>query len=482
MISFIIALAVLIGGYFIYGTYISKVFGVDSKRVTPVHTMADGVDFVVLPTWKIFLIQFLNIAGLGPIFGAIMGVMYGPAAFIWIVFGTIFAGAVHDFLSGMMSLRSNGASLPEIVGNQLGNRTKTALRYIALLLMILVGAVFVYNPADLLAMLTPESLDRTFWIIVIFGYYMAAALLPIDKLIGKLYPIFGFALLFMAVGIMVMLFSNSSLMPEMWDDFYNHTANPEATPIFPMMFVSIACGAISGFHATQSPMMARCLKNERYAKPVFYGAMVAEGIVALIWAAAAITFTGGYDGLHQYLGNGSPAILVNDVSKSWLGAFGGILAILGVIAAPITSGDTALRSARLIASDFMGIPQKKVSKRLLVSIPIFVLCFVIMLLPYDVVWRYFAWSNQVLSVFTLWAITIWLSDNKKNFYVTLLPAMFMTAVTSTYIMFAPEGFSLLTQSLFGFKIGYAFSVGFGIAMSVLFLAMFLYRAKNKKRL
>lgn len=482
MISFIIALAVLIGGYFIYGTYISKVFGVDSKRVTPVHTMADGVDFVVLPTWKIFLIQFLNIAGLGPIFGAIMGIMYGPAAFIWIVFGTIFAGAVHDFLSGMMSLRSNGASLPEIVGNQLGNRTKTALRYIALLLMILVGAVFVYNPADLLAMLTPESLDRTFWIVVIFGYYMAATLLPVDKLIGKLYPIFGFALLFMAVGIMVVLFSNSSLMPEMWDDFYNHTANPEANPIFPMMFVSIACGAISGFHATQSPMMARCLKNERYAKPVFYGAMVAEGIVALIWAAAAITFTGGYDGLHQYLGNGSPAILVNDVSKSWLGAFGGILAILGVIAAPITSGDTALRSARLIASDFMGIPQKKISKRLLVSIPIFVLCFVIMLLPYDVVWRYFAWSNQVLSVFTLWAITIWLSDNKKNFYVTLLPAMFMTAVTSTYIMFAPEGFSLLTQSLFGFKIGYAFSVGFGIAMSVLFLAMFLYRAKNKKRL
>ena len=482
MISFIIALAVLIGGYFIYGTYISKVFGVDSKRVTPVHTMADGVDFVVLPTWKIFLIQFLNIAGLGPIFGAIMGVMYGPAAFIWIVFGTIFAGAVHDFLSGMMSLRSNGASLPEIVGNQLGNRTKTALRYIALLLMILVGAVFVYNPADLLAMLTPESLDRTFWIVVIFGYYMAATLLPVDKLIGKLYPIFGFALLFMAVGIMVVLFSNSSLMPEMWDDFYNHTANPEANPIFPMMFVSIACGAISGFHATQSPMMARCLKNERYAKSVFYGAMVAEGIVALIWAAAAITFTGGYDGLHQYLGNNSPAILVNDVSKSWLGAFGGILAILGVIAAPITSGDTALRSARLIASDFMGIPQKKISKRLLVSIPIFVLCFVIMLLPYDVVWRYFAWSNQVLSVFTLWAMTIWLSDNKKNFYVTLLPAMFMTAVTSTYIMFAPEGFSLLTQSLFGFKIGYAFSVGFGIAMSVLFLAMFLYRAKNKKRL
>ena len=482
MISFIIALVVLIGGYFIYGTYISKVFGVDSKRVTPVHTMADGVDFVVLPTWKIFLIQFLNIAGLGPIFGAIMGVMFGPAAFLWIVFGTIFAGAVHDYLSGMMSLRSNGASLPEIVGDQLGNRVKTALRIFALLLMILVGAVFVYNPADLLAMLTPESLDRTFWIVVIFAYYMAATLLPIDKLIGKLYPLFGFALLFMAVGVMVMLMLNSEALPEVWTEFYNHKADPEANPIFPMMFVSIACGAISGFHATQSPMMARCLKNENHARPVFYGAMVAEGIVALIWAAAAIAFTGGYDGLQQFMGSSSPAILVDNISKSWLGTFGGILAILGVIAAPITSGDTALRSARLIASDFMRIPQKKISKRLLVSIPIFILCFVIMLLPYDVVWRYFAWCNQVLSVFTLWAITIWLSDNKKNFYVALLPAMFMTAVTSTYIMFAPEGFCLLTQSLFGFKIGYAFSVWFGVAISVLFLTMFLYRAKNKKRL
>ena len=482
MISFIIALVVLVGGYFVYGKYISKVFGVEPKRVTPVHTMADGVDFVVLPTWKIFLIQFLNIAGLGPIFGAIMGVMFGPAAFLWIVFGTIFAGAVHDYLSGMLSLRSNGASLPEIVGDQLGNRVKTALRIFALLLMILVGAVFVYNPADLLAMLTPETLDRTFWIVVIFAYYMAAALLPVDKLIGKLYPLFGFALLFMAVGVMVMLMLNSESLPEMWTEFYNHKADPDANPIFPMMFVSIACGAISGFHATQSPMMARCLKNERHARPVFYGAMVAEGIVALIWAAAAIAFTGGYDGLQQFMGSSSPAILVDNISKSWLGTFGGILAILGVIAAPITSGDTALRSARLIASDFMKIPQKKISKRLMVSIPIFVLCFVIMLLPYDVVWRYFAWCNQVLSVFTLWAITVWLSDNKKNFYVTLLPAMFMTAVTSTYIMFAPEGFSLLTQSLFGINIGYAFSVWFGVAISVLFLMMFLYRAKNTKRL
>lgn len=483
MISFIIALAILIGGYFIYSKYISKIFGVDPNRKTPVQTMADGVDYVELPTWKIFLIQFLNIAGLGPIFGAIMGVMYGPSAFLWIVFGTIFAGAVHDFLSGMLSIRSNGASLPEIVGEQLGSKIKTTMRVFALLLMILVGAVFVYNPADLLAMLTPDSLDRTFWIITIFIYYMAAALLPIDKLIGKLYPIFGFALLFMATGILTVLFFNADTLPEMWQEFYNHKSNPEENPIFPMMFVSIACGAISGFHATQSPMMARCLKNEKYARPVFYGAMVAEGIVALIWAAAAIAFTGGYDGLQQYLGTNTPAVLVNDLSKSWLGVFGGILAILGVIAAPITSGDTALRSARLIASDFMGIKQKQISKRLLVSIPIFILCFIIMLIPYEMLWRYFAWCNQVLSVFTLWAITIYLAKEKKNYFITLPVAIFMTCVTMTYIFFAPEGFSSLTLTLFNTAISYELAVIIGVAISCLFYILFaryisLYR-KNK---
>lgn len=473
MISFIISLFILVGGYFVYGKYIARLFGVDSSRTTPVHTMADGVDYVILPTWKIFLIQFLNIAGLGPIFGAIMGVMFGPAAFLWIVFGTIFAGAVHDFLSGMMSLRNNGASLPEIVGNELGNKVKNVMRVFALLLMILVGAVFVYNPADLLAMLTPESLDRIFWIVVIFVYYMAATLLPIDKLIGKLYPIFGFALLFMAVGILIALFAHWSSLPEMWEEFYNHKSDASNSPIFPMMFVSIACGAISGFHATQSPMMARCMANERYARPVFYGAMVAEGIVALIWAAAAVAFTGGYEALQSYIGKGTPAVLVNNLSNSWLGSIGGILAVLGVIAAPITSGDTALRSARLIASDFMGIKQKAISKRLLVSVPIFVLCFIIMMIPYDVLWRYFAWCNQVLSVFTLWAITVYLVKHGKNYIVTLLPSLFMTSVTVTYIFFAPEGFSLLTQSLYGKPIGYAVAVGIGLIASGILLAMFM---------
>lgn len=474
MYSFIVALVALVVGYIIYGAFVSRVFGVDNSRPTPVKTMADGVDYVELPTWKIFLIQFLNIAGLGPIFGAIMGVMFGPAAFLWIVFGTILAGAVHDFLGAMLSIRNGGASLPEIVGQQLGSKVKNLMRGFALVLMMLVGAVFVYNPADLLAMLTPEHLDKTFWIVVIFVYYMAATLLPIDKLIGKLYPVFGFALLFMAVGIMVMLFVNHTAMPEVWEGFYNHKADADNNPIFPMMFVSIACGAISGFHATQSPMMARCLASEKYARPVFYGAMVTEGVVALIWAAAAIAFTGGYDNLQQALSGSSPAVLVNNLSISWLGTFGGILAVLGVIAAPITSGDTALRSARLMAADFMGVEQKSILKRLLVSVPIFAACFVIMMLPYEVLWRYFAWCNQELSVFTLWAITVWLAARKKQYIITLIPALFMTCVTTTYIFFAPEGFSALTMALWEFAIPYEIAVGVGLLTSFALLAFFTY--------
>lgn len=482
MLSFTIAAILLIVGYFLYGRFVERVFGVRPDRPTPVQTMADGVDYVPLPSWKIFLIQFLNIAGLGPIFGAIMGVMFGPAAFLWIVFGTIFAGAVHDYLSGMLSLRNDGASLPELVGQQLGQGVKNAMRGFSLLLMILVGAVFVYNPADLLHMLTPASLDRTFWIVVIFAYYMAATLLPVDKLIGKLYPLFGIALLFMAVGILAALYGHAADMPEIWSQFHNQKADPESSPIFPMMFVSIACGAISGFHATQSPMMARCLKNEKHARPIFYGAMVTEGLVALIWAAAAITFCKGYAGLQEFMGSGSPAVLVNTISRSWLGTFGGILAILGVIAAPVTSGDTALRSARLIAADFMGIKQKKIASRLMVSVPIFVVCFIIMLIPYDALWRYFAWCNQVLAVFTLWALTIYLADRRKLYIITLLPALFMTCVTVTYIFFAPEGFSLLTMQLAGFSIPYAAACGIGLITSGLLLFRFSRRLSARETL
>lgn len=472
MISFVLSILILIGGYFAYSRFIARVVGEDPKRITPVHTKADGVDFVALPSWKIFLIQFLNIAGLGPIFGAIMGVMFGPAAFLWIVFGTIFAGAVHDYLSGMMSLRQDGASLPEIVGSQLGNKVKNIMRGFSLVLMVLVGAVFVYNPADLLAKLTPDSLNVMFWMALIFAYYIAATLLPVDKIIGKLYPLFGFALLFMALGIGVMLFVHYDSLPEVWEEFYNHKPNPETSPVFPMMFVSIACGAISGFHATQSPMMARCLRNESHARPIFYGAMVAEGLVALIWAAAAIAFTGGYDNLQEYMGSSSPAVMVNNLSKSWLGTFGGILAVLGVIAAPITSGDTALRSARLIVSDFMNVEQKKLLKRFLVSLPIFGLCILIMMLPYDALWRYFAWCNQVLSVFTLWTATVWLASRNRNFYITLLPALFMTTVSVSYILFAPEGLQGILNNVFEVELPLYFAISTGIAVSVIFFVLF----------
>lgn len=478
MISFSLALLLLIGGYIFYGKYVAKVFGADSSRPTPVHTMADGVDFVKLPGWKIFLIQFLNIAGLGPIFGAIMGVMYGPAAFFWIVFGSIFAGGVHDYLSGMMSVRNAGASLPELVGMELGGKIKQLMRVFALLLMVLVGAVFVFNPADLLAMLTPDHLDRMFWICVIFAYFIVATLLPIDKLIGKLYPIFGLALIFMAVGILGALYVHAPQMPEMWDGLYNHKPDPAANPVFPMMFVSIACGAISGFHATQSPMMARCMQNERYGRPIFYGAMITEGIVALIWAAAAISFCNGYEGLQEFLKGGSPAVLVDQLSRSWLGTIGGVFAVLGVIAAPITSGDTALRSARLIAADFMGVEQKKIAKRLLISVPIFALCFCVMLLPYDALWRYFAWCNQMLSVFTLWTVTVWLAKNGRNYYISLFPALFMTMVTMTYIVFAPEGLGMVLNGWVGVHVNYIISLALGTLVTAILLSMFLKWKKN----
>ena len=471
MTSFLIALAVLIGGYFIYGAFVEKIFGIDPNRKTPAYTMRDNVDYMPLPTWKVFLIQFLNIAGLGPIFGAIMGVMFGPAAFIWIVVGTIFAGAVHDFISGAISLRARGMSLPEIAGNELGSGIKQVMRVFSLVLMILVGAVFVSQPADLIAGLTPDYLDRIFWIVVIFVYYMLATVLPIDKLIGNFYPIFGFALLFMAVGILcVLIWGDVTLNIDFTQGLQSQ--HPKDLPIFPMMFVSIACGAISGFHATQSPLMARCLKNEKLARPVFYGAMVAEGIVALIWAAAAIAFTGGYDQLATYMAehNNSAGILVNELSISWLGSFGGVLALFGVVAAPITSGDTALRSARLIAADFLHFDQSSIAKRLIISIPIFAAAFGIMMIDFTVLWRYFAWCNQTLAVFTLWAITVYLARHKKIYIITLIPAMFMSAVSVSYILFAPtpEGFGL----------SYPIAVGTGIAVAIIFYALFCIYMKR----
>ncbi len=446
MTTLLISLALLIGGYIVYGFIAEKVFGTDPSRPTPAMTQADGIDYMPMPTWRVFLIQFLNIAGLGPIFGAIMGVMFGPAAFIWIVVGTIFGGAVHDFISAMMSLRSGGQSLPELVGRELGPAIKQLLRITSTVLLVLVAAVFILTPASLLADMTPAWMTASLWIGLIFLYYILATLLPIDKVIGRLYPLFGFALLFMAAGLLaVLLFGGLDIPDGFSQGLFNRHPAAESHPIFPMMFVSIACGAISGFHATQSPMMARCLKNEKLARPVFYGAMVAEGIVALIWAAAAITFTGGYEGLAGYMQTHAGAgALVHDISVTWLGAVGGFLALLGVIAAPITTGDTALRSARLIVADFLKIDQSKLMKRILVSLPLFAVTFALMMLDFNVLWRYFAWCNQTLAAFTLWAATVYLARHGKAYVICLVPAVFMTIVVVTYILYAPspEGFGL----------------------------------------
>ncbi len=446
MITFTIALLCLIMGYFIYGRYVERVFEPNANRPTPAIAQADGVDFIAMPTWKIFMIQFLNIAGLGPIFGAIMGAKFGTASYLWIVLGSIFAGATHDYLSGMLSMRNNGASLPELIGKYLGVTTKQIMRGFTVLLMILVGAVFVSGPAELLAKLTPDNLTLTFWATVIFLYYILATLLPIDKIIGKVYPLFAIALLFMAVGILVMLYWNHPDLPEITSLESLKNTQPNGIPIFPMMFVSIACGAISGFHATQSPLMARCLTNEKYGRPVFYGAMITEGIVALIWAAAATYF------FHNNgMGENNAAVIVDNITKEWLGAIGGFLAILGVIAAPITSGDTAFRSARLIMADFLHLDQKPIGKRLLISLPLFAIGFLILQMDFSVLWRYFAWCNQTLAVFTLWGTTIFLVQSRKNYFITLLPALFMTAVCATYICIAPEGFSL--QPMLSYSIG-----------------------------
>ena len=439
MVTFSIAIIILVLGYFIYGKYISRMFGVDEKRPTPAITKNDGVDYIVMPTWKNFMIQFLNIAGLGPIFGAIMGAKFGTSSYLWIVLGTIFAGAVHDYIAGMVSLRNDGASLPQIVGKYLGRKTERVMIIFTLLLMVLVVAVFVLQPAQLIAGMTPTNLNVYFWVVVIFAYYLIATILPIDKIIGNLYPVFGAALMFMAIGILIMLYVKMPDLPEMWNGF---GTKYEAGPIFPMMFISIACGAISGFHATQSPLMARCINNEKHGRPVFYGAMVVEGIVALIWAAAATAF------YQEHGTDFTAANVVDFICKDWLGAIGGILAIFGVIAAPITSGDTAMRSARLILADMLHMEQKSISKRLLLCAPLFVASLGILVFSianadgFTVIWRYFSWCNQTLSVFTLWAITVYLVLEKKNYFVTLLPALFMTCVVTTYICIAPEGFRL----------------------------------------
>jgi carbon starvation protein CstA len=472
MITFLISIALLITGYLFYGAFVEKVFGIDPKRETPAVTMADGVDYVPMGWGRIFLIQFLNIAGLGPIFGAVAGAMWGPVAFFWIVLGCIFGGAVHDYFSGMLSIRNKGRSIPEIVGEYLGNGFRQFMRAFTVLLMVLVGAVFVVGPAAILNGMS--NLSIPVWAAIVFAYYILATMLPIDKLIGRVYPLFGFTLLFMAVGISIGLIVGGFDIPEAFPaGFTNMHSEPGKFPVFPMLFITIACGAISGFHSTQSPLMARCITNEKLGRRVFYGAMVAEGIVALIWAAAGMAFYGGVGPLNDVMAahKGNAAWVVNDISNSLLGKFGGILALLGVVAAPITSGDTAFRSARLIIADFFKMKQGTIRNRLMITIPLFVAGFVITQIDFAIIWRYMAWSNQTLATIVLWAITVYLVKEGKFFWITLIPSIFMTAVVSTYLMVAPEGFSL--------PINLAYILGLSITFMVLVWFLLFIRKMNR---
>lgn len=487
MITFVLSLAALVCGYFLYGRLVEKVFRPDD-RPTPAIAKADGVDFIVLPSWKIFMIQFLNIAGTGPIFGAIMGAKFGPSAYLWIVLGCIFAGATHDYLSGMLSIRNGGANLPEIIGKYLGNAPKQVMLIFSVFLLMMVGAVFVYSPASLLQKLCMDTApsvellgNSTFWIIIIFVYYIIATMMPIDKIIGKIYPLFAFSLLFMAGALLVMLFVKQPTIPELWEGVGE--ASLTTKNIFPCLFITIACGAISGFHATQSPLMARCMKSEKMGRPIFYGAMITEGLVALIWATVAMYFfynepTPGY----QELAGGEDVIskapgIVNLICENWLGVFGSILAILGVVAAPITSGDTALRSARLIIADFIHLEQKSIRKRLYVCIPMFAAVIALLIWQmanpegFDVIWSWFGWSNQTLSVFTLWAITVYLVQQHKNYFVTLIPALLMTTVCTTY---------LFSEQMFSLDITYASCIAG--ATCLIALVWFIVWMKRNKRI
>lgn len=445
MISFIISILVLIIGYFTYGKLVEKIFGVQEHRKTPAIRLRDDVDYMPLSTWRVFMIQFLNIAGLGPIFGAIAGAMYGPAAFLWIVLGSIFAGAVHDYFSGMLSVRHDGLSISEIVGIYLGSKMKHVMRFFTVILLIFVGTVFLVGPAKIIDGMMGNLWGVWIWVSIILVYYILSTLLPIDKLISRLYPIFGIAMLLMALGLLSALFFGNYQIPELIpENLSNMTTNPEETPLFPMLFVTIACGAISGFHATQSPLMARCIKNEKLGRKIFFGTMITEGIVALIWAAAAMTFFGNVGELNAAMleNNNNAAWAANEISLNMLGGIGGILALLGIVAAPITSGDTAFRSARLILSDIFKLKQTKIKNRLYLSLPLFMIAFGLTQMDFGIIWRYFAWSNQTLATVVLWTITAYLIYENKAFWITMTPAIFMTMVCSTYILIAPEGFQL----------------------------------------
>lgn len=477
MLSFFICLALLIGGYFVYGKMVDNTFGTDDRE-TPAVRINDGVDYVVMPQWKLFLVQLLNIAGLGPIFGALQGTLWGPVVFLWITFGTIFAGGVHDYFSGMLSERNDGASISEVCGIYLGGLMKNVMRVFSIVLLVMVGTVFAVGPAGLIVTLFQNNgaaglvTNKEFWLWVILAYYFIATFISIDKIIGKIYPVFGICLIIMAVGVAIGIFTKAEfVIPEIWSNFHN--MHPKGTPIWSVMFITVACGAISGFHATQSPLMARCMKSEKQGHFVFYGAMVCEGVIALIWAAAGCSLyavTGGLNtGLQEALANGQSAAIY-DVCKKTMGGIGIALAMLGVIACPITSGDTAFRSARLVVADWFKIDQKAYASRLKLCIPLLAAGAIIGHLDYTIVWRYFSWTNQTLAMIVLWTASMYLYKEKKNYWLTAVPATFMSAVSMTYFFYAGECLNL------GTTVAYPA----GIILAVVFLGIFMRATKKQQ--
>jgi carbon starvation protein CstA len=474
MVSFFVCLALLIIGYFTYGKYVSKVFGPDDRE-TPATTMEDGVDYVVMPTWRIFLIQLLNIAGLGPIWGAVGGAKWGPAVFLWITFGTIFAGGVHDFASGFMSMRNKGLSVSELTGIYMGNTMKTIMRVFSVVLLFMVGVVFAVGPAGLLAYLCGQSgstsifINKNFWLAVVFIYFFIATFLSVDKVIGKIYPLFGICLIVMAIGVGIGIFTHGYTIPEI---FPLRNMHPSGTPIWPAMCISVACGACSGFHSTQSPIMARCCKSEKMSHKIFYGAMVCEGIIALIWAAAACALFpiegGKMTGLVEAMSVGQAGCVYN-ICATTMGGLGVVLAMLGVIACPISSGDTAFRSARLTLADWFGIDQKDWKKRLYLTLPLLALGVLVSQLDYTTIWNYFAFTNQLLAMVVLWTASMYLVKNGKKPWITVVPATFMSAVTMTYLFCGAECLHLSTT------IAYPA----GLILAALFLGLFLTKAKKE---
>ncbi len=467
MLFFLFCMALLLTGYFTYGKFVENIFGIEPDRPTPCCTMEDGCDYIAMPTWKVFFIQLLDIAGLGPIFGPILAALYGPSALLWIVIGCIFGGAVHDFFSGMLSVRSKGQSIPEVVGDFLGMPARQVMRLFSVILLLLVGVVFILGPAKLLKNLT--GINTQILVGFIFLYYFAATILPIDKIIGRLYPVFGALLLFMSFGVFfgIAFSPNIEMLPNL--DFFNNT-HPADKPIWPLLFITLSCGAISGFHSTQSPLMARCIKNEKSGRFVFYGAMIAEGIIALVWASAGLSFYKSPEALNAVIASGSPAAVVNQVCNTLLGPVGGFLAIMGVVILPITSGDTAFRSTRLIIAETFNQEQKTVAKRLLIAIPLFIIAFLISTQDFAVIWRYFGWSNQTLATLVLWAAAVFLVQNNKFHWIASIPATFMTSVIFAFIFQAKIGFR--------FPVMVSNIAGGVIAVSV-FIAFLIYASKKK---